>query len=157
MTFIKREEGQGLVEYALLLVLIAVVVIGALFLLGDEVRSVYARVIGALGGGGFYTYQLQGSPRIAKSSPTATTCRLTAQPMAVKVTEAGVPVDALPVTASVSISGLGSQSFSATTNAGGIASWTGQYYTVGVSCGSVPGTATLTVAGGALTASVPIN
>ena len=157
MTFIKREEGQGLVEYALLLVLIAVVVIGALFLLGDEVRSVYARVIGALGGGGFYTYQLQGSPSINKSTPEAGKCRLTAQAMAVKVTDAGEPVDGLSVTASVSIGGVSSGNYTATTNPSGIASWTGQSYTADVPCSSITGPATLSVAGGALTASVPVN
>lgn len=47
---IKREDGQGLVEYALLLVLIAVVIIVALTMVGDEVRAVYARVIAGLNG-----------------------------------------------------------------------------------------------------------
>lgn len=46
----KREEGQGLVEYALLLVLVAVVIIGILTVLGSSVMVVYARVIGGLNG-----------------------------------------------------------------------------------------------------------
>jgi pilus assembly protein Flp/PilA len=49
--FRKREEGQGLVEYALLLVLVAVVVIGALMLLGPQINAIFSRVVGALGGG----------------------------------------------------------------------------------------------------------
>lgn len=49
----KREEkGQGLVEYALVLVLVAVVVIGVLTVLGPSVSQVYAQVIAGLGGGG---------------------------------------------------------------------------------------------------------
>ena len=50
MNRIKREEGQGLVEYALLLVLVAIAVIVILAMVGDEVRSVYARVIAGLNG-----------------------------------------------------------------------------------------------------------
>ena len=47
-----REEGQGLVEYALILVLIAVVVIGALKLLGVEVNTIFGDILAGLQGGG---------------------------------------------------------------------------------------------------------
>jgi len=47
----KGQKGQGLVEYALILVLVAVVVIGALTFLGPQVSDVYAKVSTALGGG----------------------------------------------------------------------------------------------------------
>lgn len=40
-----REQGQGLVEYALILVLVAVVVIGILTVLGPEVGDVFSRMI----------------------------------------------------------------------------------------------------------------
>ncbi len=46
-----NEEGQGLVEYGLILALIAVVVIGALTLLGDEVEAIFDEVTDALSGG----------------------------------------------------------------------------------------------------------
>ena len=46
-----REEGQGLVEYALILVLIAVVVIGALKLLGVEVNKIFGNILTGLQGG----------------------------------------------------------------------------------------------------------
>ncbi len=49
--FKKREEGQGLVEYALLLVLVAIVVIGILGLMGGQIRDTFAEIIGYLGGG----------------------------------------------------------------------------------------------------------
>jgi pilus assembly protein Flp/PilA len=39
-SFWNREEGQGLVEYALILVLVSVVAIGALQLIGTNVTSV---------------------------------------------------------------------------------------------------------------------
>jgi pilus assembly protein Flp/PilA len=40
----QREEGQGLVEYALILFLVAVVVIAILVLLGPQVGSVFSAV-----------------------------------------------------------------------------------------------------------------
>lgn len=40
-SFFAKEDGQGLVEYALILVLIAVVVIGILGLLGGQVSAVF--------------------------------------------------------------------------------------------------------------------
>jgi len=39
MLFLSREEGQGLVEYALILVLVAIVVIVILFILGPEIEE----------------------------------------------------------------------------------------------------------------------
>ena len=45
-----REKGQGLVEYALILVLIAVVVIAILALLGEQVSTVFSQIYSALGG-----------------------------------------------------------------------------------------------------------
>ena len=46
----KRVGGQAMVEYALILVLIAVVVIGVLLLLGGEIKSIFTNIFGALGG-----------------------------------------------------------------------------------------------------------
>lgn len=42
--FIRDEEGQGLAEYALILVLIAVVVIVALEPLGNKIKAVFNKV-----------------------------------------------------------------------------------------------------------------
>ena len=42
--YLPREEGQGLVEYALILVLVAVVVIAILTLLGPQVANVFSQV-----------------------------------------------------------------------------------------------------------------
>ena len=49
-SFFAKEEGQGLVEYALILVLIAIVVIGILTLLGRQVSQVFSTVNSGLGG-----------------------------------------------------------------------------------------------------------
>ncbi len=43
-SFFAKEEGQGLVEYALILVLIAIVVIGILTLLGNRVSEVFSTI-----------------------------------------------------------------------------------------------------------------
>lgn len=48
MLFLQREDGQGLVEYALVLVLVAVVVIAILTLLGPQIANVFSRVTDAL-------------------------------------------------------------------------------------------------------------
>ena len=43
-----REEGQGLVEYALILLLIAMAVIGALKLFGEELLQTYEKIQSAI-------------------------------------------------------------------------------------------------------------
>jgi len=43
-SFFAHEDGQGLVEYALILVLIAIVVIGILTLLGRKVSQVFSTI-----------------------------------------------------------------------------------------------------------------
>jgi pilus assembly protein Flp/PilA len=48
-SFFAKEEGQGLVEYALILVLIAIVVIGILSVLGRTVSDVFVDVNSGLG------------------------------------------------------------------------------------------------------------
>ncbi len=45
---LRREEGQGLVEYALILVLVAIVVIAILALLGGQIASVFSRIVSTL-------------------------------------------------------------------------------------------------------------
>jgi pilus assembly protein Flp/PilA len=40
----KKEKGQGMVEYALILVLVAVVVIAALTLKGPQVEAIYLAI-----------------------------------------------------------------------------------------------------------------
>ncbi|HMQ52528.1 MAG TPA: pilus assembly protein [Anaerolineae bacterium] len=45
MLFLPQEEGQGLVEYALILVLVAIVVIAILLLLGPVVGNVFSNIV----------------------------------------------------------------------------------------------------------------
>jgi pilus assembly protein Flp/PilA len=48
MIYMPREEGQGLVEYALILVLVAVVVIVILTVLGPAIGGVFSNIVGNL-------------------------------------------------------------------------------------------------------------
>jgi pilus assembly protein Flp/PilA len=48
MLFLPREEGQGLVEYALILVLVAIVVISILLLLGPIIGNVFSNIVTSL-------------------------------------------------------------------------------------------------------------
>lgn len=48
MLFLPREDGQGLVEYALILVLVSVVVIAILMLLGPVIGNIFSRIIMAI-------------------------------------------------------------------------------------------------------------
>jgi len=50
MLYLPREEGQGLVEYALILVLIAIVVIVVLSLLGTRVSGIFSQISSGLSG-----------------------------------------------------------------------------------------------------------
>jgi len=48
MLFLTREDGQGLVEYALILVLVAIVVIAILAILGPQIGEVFSTIVDAL-------------------------------------------------------------------------------------------------------------
>jgi pilus assembly protein Flp/PilA len=44
----EREEGQGLVEYALILVLVSIAAVGTLTILGTSVSGVFTTITGSL-------------------------------------------------------------------------------------------------------------
>ena len=48
MLFAPKEKGQGLVEYALILVLVAIVVIAVLMLLGPIIGNVFSTINNSL-------------------------------------------------------------------------------------------------------------
>lgn len=50
MLFAPKEKGQGLVEYALILVLVAIVVIAALMILGPIIGNVFSDINSSLSG-----------------------------------------------------------------------------------------------------------
>jgi len=43
-----RQEGQGMVEYALILVLVSIVVIVILLTMGGQIKNVFSNVVSAL-------------------------------------------------------------------------------------------------------------
>jgi len=44
----RNERGQGLVEYALILVLVAVIVIAILAMLGPAIGNVFSKIVAAI-------------------------------------------------------------------------------------------------------------
>ena len=48
MLFSPKEKGQGLVEYALILVLVAIVVIAALMVFGPVIGNVFSKINSSL-------------------------------------------------------------------------------------------------------------
>jgi pilus assembly protein Flp/PilA len=49
-SFVREEEGQDLLEYALLVALIALIAIGAVGAAGNAVNGIFTAIAGALGG-----------------------------------------------------------------------------------------------------------
>ena len=52
MLFAPKEKGQGLVEYALILVLVAVIVIAVLTILGPLIGNVFSKINSTMDGAG---------------------------------------------------------------------------------------------------------
>ncbi len=50
MLFEQKESGQGMVEYALIIVLVAVVLIVVLTLVGEQISTVFSQILSGLGG-----------------------------------------------------------------------------------------------------------
>lgn len=48
MLFLEKEKGQGLVEYALIIVLVAIVVIAALTLIGPVIGNMFSSINNSL-------------------------------------------------------------------------------------------------------------
>ena len=48
MLYVPHQEGQGLVEYALILVLVAIVVIVVLMLVGPAIGNIFSRIVEAV-------------------------------------------------------------------------------------------------------------
>ena len=46
---VRKQHGQGMVEYALILVLVSIVVIVILLTMGNQIANVFSNVVAALG------------------------------------------------------------------------------------------------------------
>ena len=138
MRFIKKEDGQGMIEYALLLVLIAVVVIGILSVLGPRVRSTFGKIITAFGGAGGFEYAIISGPSI-RAVAGFNSCSIRIDQLSVKVSDLGEPVDNGTVTVHIAWPGGGdSRELQITQN--GVANFSGQEVgSLGSNCSSVAG------------------
>lgn len=124
-----RQEGQGLVEYALILVLVAIVVIAILLLLGPTIGNVFSNVVAVLedasgGGGGGGSQVVTITLFTASGSPGALGgCDVKADVVRVKVTQDGSPVSGASVSVTLKVPGAQS-SVAGSTGADGTALWT---------------------------------
>jgi pilus assembly protein Flp/PilA len=154
---IRSEKGQGLVEYALILVLVAIVVIGILLIMGPTVGNVFSNIVDNLvkfSGGGNYTVTLNGTPSVSRN-PSGFGCTYSAT-VPVRATQGGNPASGASVSASITIlnggtNPIGSFSVSGTTNGSGLASVSGSSGDFGCS----GDTATVSVNSGSMTVAVP--
>jgi pilus assembly protein Flp/PilA len=101
----RREKGQGLVEYALILVLVAIVVIAILLLLGPAVGNVFSTVIAFLGpanggAGGPNQVAWQAGPQVTKGTG-GLGCTYAASVISFKVTQGGSPVSGVSLSGTV--------------------------------------------------------
>jgi pilus assembly protein Flp/PilA len=154
--FPRREEGQGLVEYALILVLVAVVVIAVLLVLGPAVRDVFNKIVFRLyvGNGSDFTISFNGAPEGAKNPAGSSTCNYTVS-VPVKALKGSIPVDGLPLTGVVYVTNsagyhLTTINISGTTDGSGQANLVGSVS--GASCNGAGGTINVT-GGGSITVS----
>ena len=101
----RREKGQGLVEYALILVLVSIVVIAILLLLGPTVGNVFSNVIaffGSAGGGAGGPNQIawQAGPQVTKTN-SGLNCTYATSLVSLKVTQGGSPVSGVSLSGTV--------------------------------------------------------
>jgi pilus assembly protein Flp/PilA len=125
------EKGQGLIEYALILVLVTIVVIAILLLLGPQIGNVFSNVVTNLrntgNAGGGQTITFNGTPSVSKSGSTS--CTYSAS-VPVEVMQGGQPASSVAVNGMVYVLNNGgytisSFSINGTTNANGQATLTG--------------------------------
>lgn len=145
----KKEEGQGLVEYALLLVLVAIVIIVILALMGRTVTAVYAQIYAGINGqaidGSGTEYVVTGVDVNVAGSPPF--CTITVGGTVVVFQDGQLADAGVGVSGSASWSG-GSGSVSGTTNSSGTASVSGASGN-----GNCSGSASITVGGNTRTVS----
>ena len=154
---IRSEKGQGLVEYALILVLVAIVVLAVLLLLGPVVGNTFSNIVANLqrfSGGASYTVTLNGTPSVSRQN-TGLGCNYVVT-VPVRATQGSNPAGGASVSASITVLNggtnlIGSFSVGGTTDAGGSASLTGTGGLYGCSGDS----ATVSVNAGSTTVSIP--
>lgn len=137
----ENENGQGLVEYALILALVAVVVLAILTVLGPTITVVYARVIGGFSG---QSVSLQGNEVIilglgeSWERAGGGTCNLTVSADAMVGLSDGQLITDQSITARAYIDGVAlAQSYTADAGSNGIADLGVSATVNGVDCGNL--------------------
>ena len=137
----RKEQGQGLVEYALILVLVAVVVIAILTVLGPQITVAYARIMGGFTG---QTVTMTGAEVIVVGADiqmvdVGGTCDLTIAGEALIGLQDGSIIKSQTVSARALVNGINTGAIlSATANGSGVADLGGATATAnGVICGKV--------------------
>ncbi len=124
----KREEGQGLVEYALLLVLVAIVIIAILTVLGTQITVVFARVIGGING---QTITGQGTEVVVTgydvTTSGTTSCTATIKDISFIGLQDGDILKNGTVSMQIMVNGSPAQSLSGGTGANGVGALAGPY------------------------------
>lgn len=142
-----EEKGQGLVEYALLIALIAVVVIAILGTLGNKVADVYNDIIFALSGASQYNYEWATTFNVTPNNTTDCNIKISASGLGVKVTDDdGAAVEGVSVSVSVQLQNGVSKTFSKTTGSNGKVLWSGDVIGTDSPCGGGAKTATASIA-----------
>lgn len=134
MKISKKEEGQGLVEYALILVLVAVVVIAILTILGPQVMVVFAKVAAGLNGQvvtGVGTEAIVTGYDVVVTGTTS--CTATVKNISFVGLQDGNVLKNGSVSMALQANGSNGSSFSGSTNANGMGSLSGPY-TVSGNC-----------------------
>ena len=150
MKFPPREDGQGLVEYALILVLVAIVVIAVLLQLGPQIGQVFSRVTTVLQLGSKAGNQIVSINSFSVDGNMGfSECVVTLTNLEVSVTQTGEPVSGAPVQVTVTLQNGDSNTFSGTTNSSGTYQWTSGSIGSDTACGR---TATATAGGASRTA-----
>jgi pilus assembly protein Flp/PilA len=146
--FPPREDGQGLVEYALILVLVAIVVIAVLLMLGPQVGQVFSQITYVLANPGAINDNIAIINSFSvNGTPGGAVCTVRVTTLQVSVTRTGMPVSGAPVQVSVSLQSGDSINLNGTTDGSGVIQWSGNVIGTDSSC---PGsrTATASVTGG---------
>src|SRR5262245_42848773 len=120
-----REEGQGLVEYALILVLVAVVVIAILLVLGPAIGSVFSQIVLKLqlgGGGGGQSLSIT---QFNVQGTVGAGCVVKINTLQADVTVGGLPASGVSVGGTVTLAnGTTTSLGSKTTDSSGRVVWT---------------------------------
>lgn len=139
----QQERGQGLVEYALLIVLIAVVVIAVLSLLGPRINSVFEEIIFTMSTDTRFTYTWSKPFNVHPNNTDDCEIFISNNGLGVRATDAqGNPAANTTIAVRIVLeNGIG-KTFTGSTDTSGNIIWSNQLIGVDPACGDNNRTAT---------------